>query len=53
MVLAKDVAGDDPGLSRFGKIGGTGGEDGVTVVGAAVSGEEADEALVRRRLAIC
>jgi hypothetical protein len=45
MVLAEDVALDDAGLAGLADVGDAAREDGVAVVGAAVPGEEADEAL--------
>ena len=44
-VGAEDVAADDAGAGSLGEVGDIGWEDGVAVVGAAVAGEEADEAL--------
>ena len=41
----KDVAGDEVRLGRLGNVGRALGQDRVAVVGAAVAGEEADEAL--------
>jgi len=45
VVLAKDVALDDAGLARLADVGDAAGQDGVAVVGPAVPGQEADEAL--------
>lgn len=44
-VGVEDVTGYDARLGGFGYVGCGGGEDGVAIVGAAVAGEEADEAL--------
>ena len=45
-MLAEDVALDDPRLGRFRNVAHSGREDGIAVVGPAVLGEEADEALL-------
>ena len=44
-VLPEDIAGDYVRLLRFGDIADALGEDGVAIIGLAVVGEEADEAL--------
>ena len=45
IVLAEDVALDDAGLLCLCEVADARGEDGVAVIGFAVFGEEADEAL--------
>jgi hypothetical protein len=45
VVLAEDVALDDAGLAGLADVGDAAREDGIAVVGAAVAGQEADEAL--------
>lgn len=45
IVLAEDVAGDDPGLLCLPDVRDAPGQDGVAVVGAAVLCQEADQAL--------
>jgi hypothetical protein len=45
IVLAKDVAGDDAGLAGLADVADAARQDGISVVGAAVPGQEADEAL--------
>lgn len=45
VVLAKDVALDDAGLAGLADVGDAAREDGVAVVGPAIPGQEADEAL--------
>ena len=44
-VLSEDVSGDDPRLLGFGDVADARRENGVAVVGLAIFGEEADEAL--------
>lgn len=44
-MLAKDVALDNAGLASLGDVGDAPRENGIAVVGAAVPGQEADEAL--------
>ena len=53
LVLAKDITLDDVGLPGLGDIGHSLGKDGITVVGAAVLGQETDEALSPRLSALC
>jgi hypothetical protein len=48
VVLAEDVALDDAGLAGLADVGDASREDGVAVVGPAVPGQEADEALGSR-----
>lgn len=45
LILSEDIAGDDTGLLCLSNIGGIIWEDGVTVIGAAVSSQEADKTL--------
>ena len=45
VVLAEDVALDDAGLAGLADVGDAAREDGVAVVGPAIPGQEADEAL--------
>jgi hypothetical protein len=45
MVLAKYVTLDDAGLAGLADVGDATGQNGISVVGAAVPGQEADEAL--------
>jgi hypothetical protein len=45
VVLAEDVALNDAGLAGLADVGDAAREDGVAVVGPAIAGQEADEAL--------
>lgn len=45
IILAEDISLDNPGLLGLDNIADSLGKYGVAVVGAAVSGKEADEAL--------
>lgn len=45
VIFAEDVSLDHTGLLRLDDIGDTSGEDRITVISTAISGEEADEAL--------
>lgn len=50
IVLAKDVTLNNACLACFGDVGDASRENGIAVVGAAVPGQEADEALSKVRL---
>ena len=45
LVLAEDIARDDAGLPGLGDIRDTMGQNGITIVNSAISGEEPDETL--------
>jgi hypothetical protein len=45
LVVAKDVAFDDPGGLDLGDVGHAMGEDGVAIICTAIAGEEANQSL--------
>jgi len=45
IMLAEDIALDDVRLGRFGDVRDAPGQDGITVVSAAILGQKADESL--------
>lgn len=46
VVFAKDIAGDDAGLAGLADVADAARQNGVSVIGTAVPGQEADEALL-------